>query len=124
MTRFFATFCGLLWVASLCQAQPSGKRDTSLFTYQANALSMKEHGDTIWMTTPASYTRVIDTGDRIQLLRRPKGQPEQETMFVIRGDSGYPTDPTRKPIAVKWLRMYRFQIESARRVSALRGVPR
>lgn len=119
MSGLFPMVLGLLGVASRCEGQPSTRRDTSLFSYQANALLMKAHGDTIWMSSPESHTRVIDAGDRITLLRKPKGKVGEETVYVIRGDSGYPTDSTRKPVAVKWLRMYQFQIASARRVSAL-----
>lgn len=107
--------------ATPCDAQSVNKRDTALFVYQANDLTMKEHGDTIWMTTPARLTRIVDAAGRIQLLRQLRGQPAVVTEYQVRGDMAYPTGNGR-PIPIAVLRTYRFQIESARRVSAL-GLP-
>jgi len=111
----------MLVSATPCDAQAANGRDTALFVYQANSLTMKEHGDTIWMTTPARLTRIVDAAGRIQLLRQLKGQPAVVTDYQVRGDTAYPTGNGR-PIAVAILRTYRFQINSARRVTAL-GLP-
>ena len=59
------------------------------WVWSANNRTTKEHGDTIWTTTPARLTRIVDAAGRIQLLRKLKGQPAVVIDHLVRGDTAH-----------------------------------
>jgi hypothetical protein len=114
----------LLAAVSSCgfAQETSRNRDTSLFVYRARNLLMREHGDTIWMERAGRVTRIIDTGTRISLYTKERDSASTESVYEVRGATAYPIAGGQRPVSTKLLRMYRWQVESARRVSAL-GLP-
>ncbi len=102
---------------ALAYAQPQA-RDTSLFEFQANSLSLRAHGDTVWAISPGRSTRVVDSADCISM-RREKNGVVEDTKWIVRGAMAYRVDSTGFPIPVLALRGYSAQVESAKRFNSI-----
>lgn len=96
--------------------------DTALFEMKTPKLTIRAHGDTVWLVRDDRTTRYVEKADTIRIsIRRDVGTPSV-LEYVVRGDTAYPTNPKHAPTSAEALRSPRLIANSARRVARL-GLP-